>query len=465
MTSRPRGSDDLQLEPPIAQHRDVVRAVEDRSFVAFIAGAMFIALAGGFVLAVVASLASIDVMFGERTPWLIQAHGWAQLQGWSGLFVAGMGLRLLPRFGGRKPLGRRTNLSIFALLFSGVLSRTLAQTFADGDLAGAGLLIGQLLWAAGATGFAITVGSMLWRGKGLGQPWHTFAAAGVMWWLTWAVAGVIAGVRGARNDAFVPAALDDAMTWMVMLGAIGNFIWAVQSRSVPVFFGRKIPTLRRIAVPAVLLNAGPMLILATGFVENDDAIVILTGAGFILAGAGLAWIAPLAGSCWGKPTRLRPRARAAARFVLFANLAAVACGLMLVWAGTKTLADGELSAFAFRDGARHAFGVGVITMLIVGMAQLVAPFFAMQRVEARGSWLFDTGTLWLLGGAAILRVASALGADQIETEARMHTSALSGVMAWLGLILFAAALARAIRTEPRIRASIDNMVTGKQPNS
>ena len=54
-----------------------------------------------------------------------------------------------------------------------------------------------------------------------------------------------------------------------MLGAVGNFIWAVQSRSVPIFFGRKAPGLRVLLAPGLLLNGGVALLFVAGwFLES-----------------------------------------------------------------------------------------------------------------------------------------------------------------------------------------------------
>ena len=86
--NRPGRTNEILLEPPLARHTDVVPAVEDRSYLLFIGGAMAMAVFAGFALAVVASLSASSVLLEERLPWLIQAHGWAQLQGWAGLFVA-----------------------------------------------------------------------------------------------------------------------------------------------------------------------------------------------------------------------------------------------------------------------------------------------------------------------------------------------------------------------------------------
>jgi hypothetical protein len=449
-----RDRDEILLQPPVVRSADTVPAVEDRSYVVFIGGAMVMALGGGFALAVAASLAGAGVAWVERGPWLTQAHGAAQLQGWAGLFVAGMGLRLLPRFAGKKPLPRVANLAVWAPLFAGIALRTVAQPGAGSAWSEVGLLAGQALWAAGALAFSALVLVTLARGRGRGQSWHALAVAGALWWIGWAALSLSAGVRGARHDAFVPPLLGDHIAWIAMLGGVGNFIWAVQGRSVPIFFGRKTPPLRSIAVPAGLLQAGLLLVFAAAWLDPGETATRLYGAGIAAAGAATAWLAPIAGSIWGRPTRLRPRARAAARFVLAANLSAVLCGVLLAWTGARIAFEGEFVAPGVRDAARHAFGAGVVTLLIVGMAQLVAPFFALRRVESTSAWIVDRGVFWLLASAAVLRVATALLQGHVDADARMHLNAGAGMLAWLGLAFFAFMVFEAIRKEPRIKATL-----------
>ena len=460
--TRPGREGDLLIEPPFVRRAEVVPTREDRSYVVFIGGAMFSAIVGGFALAIVVSLAGSGLFWQERLPWLIQAHGWAQLQGWAGLFVAGMGLRLLPRFSGHRPLAKRVNFAVFIPLFAGTVLRTVAQPFSGDGISPAVFFAAQVLWACGAAAFSGMVLRTLVRAHGR-DPWRVFALGGACWWLAWAVASVAAGVRGARNDAFVPNALDEPMTWMVMLGAIGNFIWAVQSRAVPIFFGRKPPPLSRVVAPGILLNAGVALVFAAGWFAREAIHERLLGVGFVLCGSALVWLAPTAGSCWGKATRLRPRARSAARFVLLANLSAITCGLLLLWVGTRTLMAGEFAAVAARDAARHAFGVGVITLLVVGMAQLIAPFFALRRVEPRKHWLVDEGVFWLLATAVVLRISSGLLSEHLSINARMHLSALAGSLAWVALVIFAVVAIRAIRAEPATKATIAAMATRQDP--
>ncbi|NUQ55308.1 MAG: NnrS family protein [Dehalococcoidia bacterium] len=454
MTTRRPQQGDFQIEPPVARHADVVPAVEDRSYIVFVLGALVMALLGGFLLSVVISLSlSGTISWGEeRLPQMTQAHGWAQLQGWAGLFVAGMALRLMPRFAGRPPIRTNVTLPVFVLLFFAAAGRAVAQSSPAGTAAETLLLLAGLAGSAGCAAVGIAVGYTLARGRKRPEPWRYFAWAGAAWWLVWAAMVLIAAIEGARNDAFVPARLDDAMAWAVMLGAVGNFVFSVQSRSVPVFFGRRLPSRRKLAAPGALLNIGALLAIASRLPLHGPVRERLLGAGLALAGLGLLWLAPVAGSLWGEAKRLRPRARAAARYVLAANVSVALAGVLLAWAGANSLISGEFESFAARDAARHALGLGMITMLIIGMAQLVSPVFALERAEARPAGLEDHLAWWSLVAAIVLRVAAGLAYGHMDSEPRMHIAAAAGVLAWLGLGMFAFSVARAVRKEPRMKA-------------
>jgi hypothetical protein len=447
------GAADIQLEPPIVRSAETLPAVEDRSYLGFILSAFAIALGGGFLIAVLLPLAESGTIAGaQRVPRLIQAHGWAQLQGWAGLFVAGMALRLLPRFAGRKPLQRKVNLVILALLVPPIIARTVIEPFGAGTWGDTLMLIAAIVAAAGAAAVAGVIAVTLMRGRKKHEPWRYFAWAGAACWLLWAALILAGGIKAVDHARYTPAGFDDTVTWTVMLGAIGNFIWGVQSRSVPVFFGRKPPAVRKVVIPGVLLNLGVML-LAISLLPMDDALrERVAGAGLALAGAGTAWLAPVCGAVWGAASRLRPRARDASRFVLVANVAAVLAGVLLAWAGIDSLIRGEFAAFALRDAARHAFGLGLITVLILGMVQLIAPVFALSRAEARPPSAWERAVFWLLLAALLVRVTAALLLGHMDSDSRLHLVSTSGVLAWVALALFAATLVQAIRREPRMKA-------------
>jgi hypothetical protein len=115
------------------------------------------------------------------------------------------------------------------------------------------------------------------------------------------------------------------------------------------------------------------------------------------------------------------------------------------------LVDGAVTDIELRDASRHAFGVGMITMLILGMAQLIAPVFAMSRAEARQPSLAERLPFPLLLSALLLRVGAGLLRDELNVDAYHHTTALAGTMAWCALLLFAVSVVQAVRREPRMR--------------
>ena len=448
-------ADDIALEPPLSRNAGVTPAVEDRSYLGFIAAALAAALGGGFLMAVWMPLAATGTVTGQdRVPWLIQAHGWVQVQGWAGLFVAGMAVRLMPRFAGRPPVRRNVTMPLLVLLAVPVALRMTLQPWADGTLAEATALTIGGLSATGAAGVAAILTWTLARGRKAREPWRYFAWAGTAWWGVLAAMLAAWGWRAARNEGLAPVAWDDVMTWVVLFGPIGNFIWSVQSRSVPIFFGRKTPTWRQAVVPGVAYNAGVALV-ALSLVFEGETAARLSGLGMALAGGGMVWLPVIAGSVGGRAKRLRPRAKPAARFVLGANIAAVVAGVLLVWAGAQTALDAEYAEFAARDAARHVVGIGLVTMLILGMARLVAPVFALERTESGVPKLYERAPFWLLLGAVALRGGSALLAEQISYDARMHSAAAAGGMAWVALAVFALSVARAVRKESANKQSLE----------
>jgi hypothetical protein len=249
-----------------------------------------------------------------------------------------------------------------------------------------------------------------------------------------------------------------------MLAPIGNFIWGVQSRSVPVFFGRKTPRLRTAIAPGVVLNAGAALIVLGAANANQRT----EGAGFVLSGAALLVLPWLCGAVWGEAKRLRPRAKPAARFVLAANGSALLAGPLLVfggariWDGNAANLSGALHAL---DAARHLLGIGLITMLILGMARLVAPVFALERTEAGVPRMLERAPFWLLIGALVLRAGSALLAEPLGYESRMHTASLAGVLGWAAIAIFAFSVLRAARAEPKTKRALEVVAAEARKNA
>lgn len=436
-------------------------AGDGTTYVWYVATALTVELIGGPAIGVLMFLARSGVL-SSHLPGLIQAHGSVQLLGWAGLFVAGMAQRLLPRLAGRPAL-RAAALPLLVLLTGGAVLRAGGQAIGTAS-GGTVALTGSLLSAAGMIGLAVVMAATLLRRRSPMAGWVVLAWSGCAWWGVWSILEAWGGVLGASNGGLVPAWFGEPAVLVVTLGAIGSFIWAIQSRMVPIFFGRKQPTLGALAAPVVLYNLGLLAILLTlvltaaGRVVEPDGLIPSAGLG--LVGVGVIWLAAAAGAVTGVPHRLREASRPLARFVVSADRWAVVAGVMWIAAFAGPLIYQGAPRRGFTDTALHAFGTGVITMLIAGMVQMVAPVFARARIEARPPGLAERSVWPLLWGATAARVAAALAGGYARGDAFTALAALSGVLGWAGLAALAGLLVAAGRRNLRIDAAVPRASSG-----
>lgn len=430
---------------------------DDAGYLPYVATALGAELVGGLLIGMLISLARSGMLLRDRLPELIQAHGWLQLGGWAGLFVAGMAQRLIPRLAGRPPVKKAT-VPLFILLAAGALFRPLGQVL--GGPAGAALvLLAAGAASAGSLGVAVVLAAVLRRSRAPRAGWLLFAWAGCAWWIVWSGLGLWAGVLAARNDGLVPAWLDDPSVLVVMLGSIGAFIWAIQSRMVPVFFGRRPPGMRALLGPAVLYNLGVLMVLASLIATALGPVgtaANLAPLGLGLAGAGLVWLALASGSVAGVAHRLRPASQALARFVVSANRWSIAAGGMWVVALVGPLLYARTPRHSLDDAALHAFGTGAVTMLIAGMVQMVAPVFARARMDAQAPSLIERAIWPLLWGATATRAGAGLAEGLDRGQAFSVLAGLSGVLGWTGLALLTLRLVAAHRRSAVLAANVNS---------
>ena len=169
--------------------------------------------------------------------------------------------------------------------------------------------------------------------------------------------------------------------------------------------------------------------------------------GVIIAGVSTASIAPLAGGLYGDPARLREVSRPLASYVIAANRWAIAAGGLLFAAGVVGLGGASALALELADAARHAFGIGTISLMIVGMAELLTPEFAMARIGRSGSPA-RMAPLWLLNTAATMRVIADLPPVAQSPIIAGGLVGMAGVFAWMGLAVFGLLLLRILATQP-----------------
>jgi hypothetical protein len=428
---------------------------DDAGYLPYVATALGAEVLGGLVIGVLIYLARSGIVLRDRLPELIQAHGWLQLQGWAGLFVAGMAQRLIPRLAGRPPVKGAT-VPIFLLLAAGALLRPVGQV--AGGAAGTGLiLLAAGAASAGCLAVAAVLASVLGRSRAPRAGWLLFAWAGCAWWIVWSGLGLWGGLLAARNGGLVPAWFDEPSVLVVMLGSIGAFIWAIQSRMVPVFFGRRPPGARALLGPAALYNLGVLVLLGSliaAALQSAGTPSNFAAGGLGLTGAGLVWLALAGGSVAGVAHRLRPASQALGRFVVSANRWSIAAGVMWAVALLGPVLYAGTPRHSLNDAALHAFGTGVVTMLIAGMVQMVAPVFARARMDAPAVSLVERAIWPLLLGATVTRVGAGLAEGIDRGQAFTVLAGLSGVLGWTGLALLTLRLLLAYRRNAILDAGL-----------
>jgi len=108
------------------------------AYIYFVVAAFLLTLSLGPILGTLLWMSRSGMALPGRQEALVQAHGWAQLLGWPGLFVAGFSLRLVPRFAGRPEISNRYALAILAGLVAGLLLRVAGLVGGGSSVAVAG---------------------------------------------------------------------------------------------------------------------------------------------------------------------------------------------------------------------------------------------------------------------------------------------------------------------------------------
>ncbi len=427
-------------QTPGARPRDAVHG-------RFVTASLLFGLLGGFSLAV--SL-PIEVIVGSvDASWVAhaQVHGHIQVVGFAGLFIAGMAFRLVPRFGGRPKMALpRAEGAVFVLLVLGPLARALGQPLADFPVFAAITLVGLAAELCGALLLAAMLASTLWGAVRRLEPHAillTGAGAGLVvqaalgaWWI---------GATVLDGRTLVATPEDRALLHLQLFGFLLPAILGVGMRSFPTFFGRKPPGAR--AGNAV---AATWVVGLTLWAGAETSMATAGGRPWLVAGLGQALVggavllAIVSFGPWRRASRLAPASRGLAWAIHPAVLWLAVTGVALVATAVQALLDGTTVAPLTLDAVRHVFVVGVITLAIFGMAQLILPEFASERLVARpGAWRGPAFGVTVSLAAFLRGVLPLAGLGGTE---RWWAMAVAGSLAWGAILVFSVLCWRASRT-------------------
>lgn len=421
-------------------------AVEEKQYAPFVAGAIFFGLVLGVPLGITLAIAGAEKSsLDGHWPALVQAHGHIQLMGWFGLFVLGMGYRLVPRFTGTR---LRTTWPVpvtFALVACGLLLRVISQPWMDREPFGALAVGSAMAELGGALIFATIILRCLTRGRPEDFGYTPYFAAGAAWLVVAASLNLTYVADTAGQSVTLPPARSTAITFVLLYGFVMMFVLAVSLRSFPVFFGRP-PVSKAISRAAWLVINGGVAMYVCGAIwrsyEISDTARLLYDAGVLASGLGLVTVVLALGILRGAPTRLRLSARRSMLFVRTGYAWLLAAGALQGYYAGRALADDRLVPYYETDAVRHFLALGFVATTIFGMALLVLPRLAIRRGTGRSVQAVVVALLVLIQGAAAARGVGSVLANDTHLIAGFWTMAAGGIAALLAMLVFTAYLVR-----------------------
>jgi len=331
------------------------------------------------------------------SPAWIQAHGHAQIFGWIGTFILGIGFYSIPK------LRRLNAFALSAVWLSWVLwtSGTALRWLTSVYLWHWRVLLpvsGALELAA----FAIFLRSVSGhrpqdRGKGRLEEWVLVVVAGSVGFLSTLLVnfGVALFLSLRAASPSLPPGFDQRFLVLQTWGFLVPFVWGFSAKWLPIFLG-----LRSIHGRILLLGIG---------LNSVGVLAALAGrivpAAFLLLAGVITYVYSL--------RLFEPSERCAkvkgvhASFPVFVRLAyawAVVAASLGIWAALAANSQGIWGA------SRHALTVGFLAMMVFAIGQRVLPAFSGMRLLFSTKLMFIA--LVLLTAGCALRVSSEILAYQ-----------------------------------------------------
>jgi hypothetical protein len=400
---------------------DTERKLERVLAAYILSGLLFMLLPGTFLG--VWNLLSISAEHSASTlsPAWIQAHGHAQIFGWIGTFIIGIGYYSLSKMGAIPRFAARCAWSSWALWTAGVLLRWFANVTLWHWRISLPLSAGFEL--AGFLIFFRTISSHKSNGpRRRPAMWMVLVIASTVGFLLLllfnAALTVYLALRAAAPE--IPHGLDQRFLVLATWGVPIPAVWGFNARWLPAFMGLPAARTRRLGI-AMLLTAFGIALALFGYL----------GIAFIalLCGAAVAAGALRIFSRAERPATLRDVHRSFPFFIRLSYVWLLISALLSVWAVAADRNSGIWGA------SRHALTVGFLAGMIFAIAPRILPAFSGGR-ELRSRTLMLLSAV-LLNLGCLLRVSSEIPAYEGYLRFPWHILPGSAVIEMTAVTLFA----------------------------
>lgn len=392
-----------EASPGLIEYEASVADVIYRGFFKGAIVVMFTAgcVLGGINLAILAGrgeFASLDL---RSTIW---AHAHAQIAGWVTLFVMGFAYQAFPRFKLTKLWAPRWASITLYVMATALAVRTIAGVFDQDPLWRIAGVTAGILEIAVVVAFIVIVARSVAQSEQPRQPYEKFIYAALGWMLLGFVADLAvflaAGSIHGENEWVQFIGLYDA-PWrdIQLVGFAGGMILGVSQRFLPFIYGTREVGARTSRL-VFWIWSGSLVVHIASYIGLFQTRKPLYAVGWELGAAGmLVSLAALALSfgLFGKIAE----ADRSLRFIRAAYAWGIFSFAQLLLLPVYNRLAGTSFSHAYFGSYRHAFTVGFISMMIVGVSSKVAPVLAGADQARLNSLRLS---FWLINAGCAMRV-------------------------------------------------------------
>jgi len=402
-----------------------------RLLIAYIATGLFFMLLPGTFLGVWNLLAISSHRSAETvSPAWIQAHGHAQVFGWIGSFILGIGYYSIPKLRRMKPFALWAPWASLAMWSSGVTLRWVAGVYQWHwrtllPLSAALEIAAFLIFLPIVSSHPPATEQAASR-RGKLDAWILVVITGSIGWLSALVLNLLsAGVLAWRGASpVVPHGFDQPLLVLETWGFLVPFIWGFSAKWLPIFLGLKALDTRKL-LWAVALNSAGVIAALLGRPLVSSLLLL---AALSVAIYGLRLFEPSE-----RPAKTKGVHVSFPTFVRLAYVWALVSSVLAIWASVTNNSDGIWGA------SRHALTVGFVAMMVFSVAQRVLPAFSGMRLLFSTKLMFVA--LLLLSLGCLLRVGSEVLAYQGFARAAWSWLPVSAITEMTAVTIFGANLA------------------------
>lgn len=367
------------------------------------------------------------------SPAWLQAHGHAQVFGWIGSFILGIGFYSVPKLRGTAKAVFAAAWAAWAMWTIGVALRWTANIYGWHWRVMLPLSAGLELTAFAIFFYTVSQHRPQGAGKSRLEPWVwvvMIASIGLLLALVANLAGCLQLSLHGADPAFSHR-FDQRYLVLMAWGFLVPFVWGFSAKWMPVFLGLE-PMYPWVLLSALALNSAGVVLTFAGWGGVATRVFV---AGAVLAIWALRMFEPS-----------RKEAKTRGVHPSFPYFIRMAYGWLLVAALLGVAAARWDSSGGIWGASRHALTVGFIAVMVMSVGQRILPAFAAMRLLWSTRLMFVALAFLTVG--CTLRVSCEILAYQGYADWAWSVLPASAILELVGITAFAANIFGTFLFEP-----------------